>query len=280
MNSSRISTPANNKTVWQLVLVAMAAVLLTACGGGASPSSLTQNADVEMRSVRGAVVKAPVGGAVVEFFAMDFVGQPILPALASVTTAVDGSFSVPAVAAGLNLLVRSRGGSYHDESDSTGQRQITLGANEGFETLLPAGETSLTLNPYTQALVDRLRAQALRDDVPMESLIAGGRSLFQQAFGFDILTTIPTSPAAPASGSTADQINYAMALGGVANAINKQVVAAGSPTLLFQFIRNFANDFQDGVIEQEGSSNPLNLNDEIARFRNNNDPHTVVSTRL
>ncbi len=260
----------------RLVLCSAALVAITACSQG--PSS-APSATQSTRDVQGAVVKGPVRGATIEIFEIALDGQPIQPPIATAQTDEDGNFSVNGLP-DIPLLARSRGGSFFDESDPSGQRRIALGAEQGFETILPAGSSTATVNPFTQALIDKLRQQSARDNVPMASLIDGGRALFIEAFGFDILTTIPANPTSPAAGSSPDQLNYAMALGGYANAVNSMITRRGLEQPRFGYIRALATDLSDGVQDSQASGDiavagqplpPTVLNDEIRRFRNNND---------
>ncbi|MGJ8668734.1 MAG: LamG-like jellyroll fold domain-containing protein [Oceanococcus sp.] len=260
-------------------LVLLVALALSACSSGENNA----NALPQYRTVQGAVVKAPVSGASIEIAAIDRAGQPLSPAVATVTSDANGGFSIPNLPQGA-YLARSRGGRFSDESDPSGQRVVELTNQQGFETLIPVGATTATLNPFTQILVDKLRTQAAQDDVPFNSLIEGGRDVFQAAFGFDVLTTIPDNPIAPQPGTQTpketDETNYAMALGGFAQAVNAIAVSLGEPQARFDIIRQYIRDLGDGIedgnakvaLSINGVPLPIaRINEEINRFRNNND---------
>ncbi|MGH8106798.1 MAG: hypothetical protein ACREO2_10795, partial [Arenimonas sp.] len=151
---------------------------------------------------------------------------------------------------------------------------------------------SVALNLLTTALSDtavfshgnkKLVCPNLRFPAVHEAV----RAKAQSAFGFDAVTTIPPDPVAP-SGTLA-QRQYAMALGGVAQTVNEVTVKLDRAEPDICVLDAVKDDLIDGTLDgtQDGSplivgvppscgggspmpTDPLSLNQQINRFRNNN----------
>ena len=100
-------------------------------------------------TITGAITKGPVSGATVELFQVDQFGNATGALVATTTTGADGSFTVTADTTN-NLLVVTRGGVFKDESDQSGQREITLAETDTFLSILPQGSTSVAVTPLRQ----------------------------------------------------------------------------------------------------------------------------------
>jgi len=297
MNSMSIQKIKNLK----LVAVLLSCIFLTACGGGGGggeefvppPGSPPPVGP----SVTGIVTKGPINGATVRFFNINSRGVAIGDALASATTDSAGSFSVTLPAGTGTVLVESSGGSFIDESDQEPnielKRQIQFFDGQGFASILPAGATIVAINPYTHALVERARFLS-EPAGGFQGLFDTAKAILDAQAGFDVLTTIPANPIAPDASASVAQKQYALLLGGMANAINKVSIQLGQAEPSYDVIIAVAIDFVDGtldgrafgepvVVSQTGVSQagtgtspgnvlPANviLDTEITRFRNNN----------
>ncbi len=248
------------------------ALTLLACSSGEQRDAITPAATM----VSGAVTKGSTVGASISVFAFDFSGQPVGTALATTTSDANGNFQLSGLNPARAYLVRACGGAFKDESDKSGLRVVTLASNQCLESVLPAGATGVAVTPYTQALVDKIRREAVNNS--FASLLNSARSIFADAIGFDVLLTLPTDPIAP-SGSP-QQIAYDMALGGAAATMNRLAIQSGLPGFTFEIILAFSRDLSDGrldgqadgaAIEINGATlQDLDINTLIRLFRNNN----------
>lgn len=282
----------------RLILVlsfALFAGVLTACGGGggsdspaaAQPSDDTQSAPAGMRRATGTASKGPLQGAQVQLFEIDADGnktttQPV----ATGTTDIQGRFTLePPVPATQAFLVETSGGEYVDESDpAASKRRIPLQAGEGLSALLPAGATTVAITPYSHALLARARIETFNGD--FLAAFSRNRTLFQQTLGFDVANTIPQDPTQPNPSAPLAERQYALLLGGFANALNNAAVQFGLAIPSFELLQAMLVDLLDGRIDgRAGGGDPImvalpggpqplpqdiDLNAEINRFRNNN----------
>ena len=94
------------------------------------------------------------------------------------------------------------------------------------------------------------------------------------------MTTLPADPIAPEPNATEVERQYAMLLGGLANVVNRVALDAGLAGPDIASILAVVEDFSDGRIDGEIAGMPVmlngvpigvfSINEEIARFRNNN----------
>ncbi len=275
-------------------------VFLTACGGGSGGESGQQalvggSGPVVVptttsggRTVTGLASKSPIAGADVSLFEIDGFGNPLSVAVATGQTDDNGAFSL-SVDSTADLLLKTSGGVFIDESDQEPdlalKRRITLGTDEGFMSLVLANSSTAAITPFTDILVRRAQNEAAETG-GFGNKFGIVKSLIDEELGFDVISTIPANPVDPASGATAAQMQYALFLGGFANALNNISLQLGEATPTFEIIQAVAEDLSDGdldgqyfgdsiVIERSGrNSLPLpsgiDFNQELARFRNNN----------
>ena len=201
-------------------LLLLGSAALAGCGQeGAAPGTAAREA-----AVTGSVTKGPLQGATVSFFRIDAVtGSPTTFVTSAVTDA-SGNFVVTSLPAGELILAKTSGGSYVDESDpdtSASRRQITFGAGEFLEALLPAGATSIAITPYSMALYKKALVQANGGN--FANVYAAVMVQAEAAFGFDPILTLPANPITGAGGDA----QYAILLGAAAQAINAIAVSAG-----------------------------------------------------
>ncbi|MDH3646436.1 MAG: Ig-like domain-containing protein [Gammaproteobacteria bacterium] len=280
-----------NKKICRVFCVALVVSIVSACGGGGSGGDIAAPVNeapvppvISNVTVSGMVSKGPLDSADVDFIPIDAFGAVAGDPIASTTTAADGSFTATIPQGSGALLIRTSGGAYVDEADPEPdpalRRRIVLGPGEGLESLLPPGTTSVTVSIATQALLDKTRRETLGGTFLQQ--FAANRELASGAFGFDILTTMPTDTISPDQASALEQREYAMVLGGLANLVNRVSLNAGLLAPNIETILAVATDFSDGRIDGMVDGAPvlvggspivvLSLNEEIARFRNNNFP--------
>jgi hypothetical protein len=204
---------------WKAATAVACVLVLTACGGGggggsdapASTPAAPTNPGVSAppsgnsTTITGAVTKGPVAGASLSLFEMDSFGQTIGNAVATGTTTADGNFSITVPANSGNLIVIASGGSFIDESDQQPdpalKRRIQLASDETFLSVLPQGQTAVAVTPITTALVVRGRLLGGPDGSFLTKFNSSVSTMNSQA-GFNVLTTIPANPVAPAANAT------------------------------------------------------------------------------
>lgn len=239
--------------------------LLVACGGGedSAPSPSAQIADAGGRTITGVASKGPLRGATIEILLIepDGFGSSFFD---SAVTDENGRFQVTNVPPNTFLLAISSGGEFFDESDQNGQRRITLTSGQGLRAVIPPDVTTMAITPQTDALYEKTLVDlaALGPIATFDTEFQANRDLAEEAYGFDIVSTLPANPTAAGEGSRA----YAQLLGGTALALNQLAIDAGLSAMTFATIQGFVADLSDGSIDDGG----IDLDALIARFRNNN----------
>ncbi|MBT8144225.1 MAG: cadherin-like domain-containing protein, partial [Gammaproteobacteria bacterium] len=251
--------------------------------------TVTVGVPVATETVCGIVMKGALRGALVSLLPVDATGNPAGAAVAQAITDSTGRWCADVPLPRGNLLVRSSGGGFDDETDTAGNRSIVLNAGEGLETYLPGNESFVSLNVFTNAILEKSRNTA--GSGSFAGIFAADRVFYRTAFGWpaDLLATTPSDAAAldPADPETARI--YGMALGGVANVINDVAVRFARSQMTFEMIRAVIVDLSDCVLDGYHfvgatrtpvvfslSGTPTNLptdldlNLSILRFRNNN----------
>ena len=278
----------------QRVALSLGILTLVACGGGGGddPGAATTPVSntpppVQTAAVQGVAAKGLLVGATVEVFEANAFGfiDGSTP-LATTTTDANGQFSLANRPTSGNLILITRGGVYVDESDPEPdfdlKRRITLTPDQGFEALLPAGQDTLAITPFSQMVLARARAESVESNRFAE-FFAATRTRAVEVFGFDPISDLPADPIAPATTASAASRQYAMALGGFANLVNATAISVGlRPN--FPVVDALLTDLVDGrfdtldfgtLITVDTDNGPQSLpsfdfNEQIARFRNNN----------
>ncbi len=267
-------------TIQSLVAVFACGLALSGC--------LQTNDKHKTVTVKGMVAKGPLSGATVSLYDVDAAGNVSGAAVATTTTDSKGAWSVTLPAGSSLKLVRAAGGNYVDESDpepdNAKKRKVQLGASDVLEGVLYAGGNSAALTAVSHALV----RQARHESSNLNAFSAEIDSLKQRAtvaYGFDPFATQAADPLAPAAGSSAEQINYALVLGGMAYMMNSAAVDLGLPMVNYAVIDAVTKDLADGTIDgrehgvalqldiggtAKNLATNLNLAEEMRRFLNNN----------
>ncbi|NND60449.1 MAG: cadherin-like domain-containing protein, partial [Gammaproteobacteria bacterium] len=255
--------------------------------------TVTIGTPVDTEQVCGTVMKGALQQATVLLLPIGGDGYPSspVPIAAAVTNEVGNWCTQVPVSRG-DLLVRTLGGFFVDETDTTGQRVISLAPEDHLETMLPAGEYQAAVNVFTNALLIKSRL-GTRDD-EFAALFDINRELFRTAFAWgndrDLLSERPADPAQLNVVSPVIARNYGMALGGIANVVNNVSVAYAQSAMTHEMIEAVVLDLSDCWLDGHyfdpdavrtrvnfdlnGQLRPLpdslDLNLEIVRFRNNN----------
>ena len=268
---------------------------LAACGGGGSSGTAKSTGGNSpgtggqvLLQFDGNAAKGPLRSADLNIYVADGDGNRALPTpLGSTITNTLGNWSLSVTTNPGAHLIESDGGIFTDESDSNPdpalKREIQLTQGESFEALMPNGETTAALNLFTNALLVKSRNESFSGNFLV--VFGNNRLLHEQAFGFDVVTTLPTDPVTPDPASTEPQRQYAMALGGLANVLNDVAVQFGKPVPDYAMMQALVADLSDcrldgndmngqilvniDAIDQPFPNN-IDLNTQITRFRNNN----------
>ena len=287
-------SPTQTLALSKRAALATCILALAACGGGgggeqsAGSTQPVLTAPDDTPAVVGVAAKGLLVGATVEVFefnpATGFEEEST--PLTTATTDANGQFTLENRPSQADLLLLTRGGTYIDESDPepdiTLKRQITLTQNQGFEAILPAGQNTVAITPFSQMVLERARREAAESG-RFDDFFVATRARALEVFGFDPVSTLPANPITPAGNTSASSRQYAMALGGFANQVNATAITLGlQPN--FPVVAALLSDLADGrldglafdqVIEisTPSGSQPIprfDFNDQIQRFRNNN----------
>jgi hypothetical protein len=238
------------------------------------------------KSVSGSASKGPLDGATIRMYEITADGSIGTDTGITATTDANGNFTLDFTGHspdGLLHLLQASDGSYMDESDQEGIREIVI-SGVILEAILPDDASTIAITPYTNALyLKSLREAAEFSN--FEEIYSRNQDLAETAYGFNIVTTIPADPIAPGSAGE-DEKRYAQLLGGAANAMNNIAIELGHPQTNAQIIQAFIEDLSDGTVDgfvdgsvvraNEASAGALisirnvDLSREIERFRNNN----------
>ncbi len=275
-----------------LALATLFSLVLVACGGGGSDSQSLPGAavatDKGLRPVIGGVTKGPLAGSSISLYPINNAGfKTGQPAVATAVTDEQGRFTVLLPQGSGQLLVESSGGEYLDEADTepdpAKKRKINLGQGEGLQVILPADASQVAVTMVGQTLLEKARREAAGNN--FQAVFDATRQQASQVFGFDVISTLPQDPTDPDANAPLSERQFAMVLGGLANLLNRTAILLGMPAPNHAIIQAVINDFSDGsidglllgipvLVEVNQALMPLpmdlRLNDEIARFSNNN----------
>lgn len=251
-------------------------------GGGGGGSNDNATTVTQSKNINGQATKGPLQGADISFWTVSASGTKGTQILSSgdpVTATTDntGAFNVTLPDDSISVLVVTDGGTYYDEADQEGLRQINFD-DENLEALLLPNQSTVAITPFTQALLLKSRQES--DGSDFLEVYQRNKDFYAEGLGFDITTTLSANPVAPGSSATADALAYAQLLGGAANAINAIALgvdmASPEPSAVHAFIEDMADGDLDGKFFgsniQVNSQNIPNIDfgNEIERFRHNN----------
>ncbi|MDJ0881947.1 MAG: Ig-like domain-containing protein, partial [Gammaproteobacteria bacterium] len=277
----------------RLILSFLLITTLVACSSEQSPDQsaiAVSQTDEALFKVSGVVTKGPINNALLEIIAFDANdGTESGTPLATTTTDANGNWTVSITPAPtVPLLIKASGGTFIDESDPepviANKRSITFGPSESLMGVLYPGFNTASVNILTSAMIEKSRTEAAGTN--FLNVLGNNRNIATSALGFDPFTVAATNPLIPAQNASADAIEYAMYLGGIATALNTAAIKLGVAVPDYNIVSHFIQDLSDGVINGVNQvENPLlidvgngnvnfpsdiNLNNAITRFRNNN----------
>jgi len=241
----------------------------------------------ETQTYHGSAMKGPLDGSIISVYDVDAFGFKTGAAMAS-TTSVNGTWTITVSNPDNKLLlVEADGGTYIDESDTEAdiskKRKLTLQSGEVLSSFLIPGQNTADINFFTHTLTKNFQKETLNAGDSIQAFnITWSRAY--NALGFDPFSTLATNPISPASDATSAQLAYAITIGGAAQAINAATLASGQTAMNYTLIDAVSSDLADcnidGIINGVNMSDTLgipqslfdslDLNTEIARFRNNN----------
>ena len=114
------------------------------------------------------------------------------------------------------------------------RRVIQLQAGDALEAVMPAADDYLSLNLYTNAMLEKSRKETVGNE--FDQVYAANRSLMTQAMGFDPITTAPTDPGNPNPAASAAAKQYALLLGGASNVLNAVAQRSGQNAVAFNVL--------------------------------------------
>ena len=224
------------------------ATFVAGCGGGSGGGAVVAPGT----PVSGSVVKGPVSGATVNFFALNNDGSKGAQINVPATTDAAGIFStILTQAPTAPVLAEASGGSYVDEATGA---IVTLAATDVLSAVLPAGATSAAITPLTHIAATRARelARIANTAAALSAAIASSNTSVAQQYGVDnILTTVPVAAntsASAAASVTAAQRQYGLVLAGIA----QEAAILGVRTI--DLISALAKDVKDGTLNGTDSS--------------------------
>ncbi|NNM14438.1 MAG: tandem-95 repeat protein, partial [Gammaproteobacteria bacterium] len=233
--------------------------------------------------VTGSVHKGAVASSLVSLYESDRNGMPIWSKpVISATSEPDGSW-VTAVPTNKTLLIAvAEGGSFIDEtepdSNATSKRLVTLSQLPVLESVWESGQTHVSINAYTSALLRKARFESSSS---IFVTLDNNRGFAKDAFGYDPFSTRPTDPIEPDPAASTDAMNYAVFLGGFANALNANATEFNLALPTSELVDAVIEDLSDCVLDAKSFAVPVpfsssflnditDINPEIRRFRNNN----------
>jgi len=247
-----------NTMVWA-VFSLIITIGLFSCGGGGSNSITsggTTNVTGNSSTLSGSVVKGPVTGATVTFYALNADGSRGA-LLGSTITDGSGNYTITlAPKPTTPFLAVASGGSYEDEA--TGATS-TLLAGDQLRAVLPAGTVRATVTPLTEIATARALTSAATGTPSAAQLAAAVAStniaVAQQYNLADIVTTLP----APANDgltmvtATLEEKQYGLVLAGIAQNASTLGVRP------IELAAAFAEDAKDGVFDGTNNGVPIHV---------------------
>jgi len=283
------------------LLILVSTLLLYACSGESdeiispqidpvavdSPVTMVSSSDIV---ITGAAAKGGLINATINLYTIDSQGfKTASSPVATTVTDTGGEFTLTIPPNSGALLIETSGGEFIDESDQEPdvnlKRRIQFEVGEGLTALLPENETKVAITLISQAILLQSRRDARSGD--FLTVFASNQSAATSIYGFDPVTTIPADTINPDPAEGMENRQYALVLGGIANAINRISLELGVAMPTFEIILAVAEDLSDGnlnglvdggpiVLDVKGNGtlvslpNGITLNSEINRFRNNN----------
>lgn len=233
----------------KISLVIFCGALIVSCGGGGSGSSTPAATSY---TISGNVVKGPIIGASVTFFALNADGSKGTQ-LGTTTTDANGNYNVNLTPApSTPFLAEALGGTYVDEATGA---TTTLLATDKINAALPAGTTNATVTPLTHIAASRALALAASGTAIATAVDSSNNGVASQYGLADIVTVLPPAANNAIGMSTATQAekDYALVLAGIAQLANSVGVRA------IDLAVALAEDAKDGILNGKNSATAINV---------------------
>ncbi len=239
-----------------LVLAALSATVLVACGGGAADGS--GSTSVTTGTVSGTATKGPVGGATVRAYALNngIKGE----SLGSGQTDSRGNFTIKVEAYTGPMLLQVRGGSYADEATGTRMSMLDTEMTCAVPSIsITAGSatTGVQITPLTSmahAWAADMAGGMTATNIATANMRVGAAYLGP---GMDIVMTHPIDPTVvgSANGASIDAKNYGMILA----AMSQQALQLGMTTTSSAMVAAMHDDAADGIMDGMMSGIPVRM---------------------
>lgn len=239
-----------------MVLGALSATVLVACGGGAGDGS--GSTSVATGTISGTATKGPVSGATVRAYALNngVKGE----SLGSGQTDSRGNFTVRVEAYSGPMLLQMRGGSYTDEATGLRMNMLDAGMTCAVPSIsITAGSatTGVQITPLTSmahAWAERMAGGMTATNIATANMRVGATYLGP---GMDIVMTHPIDPTmvGSANGASIDAKNYGMILA----AMSQQAQRLGMTTTSSPLVTAMHDDATDGVMDGMMNGTPVRM---------------------
>lgn len=223
-----------------LIFLGLGLTVLAGCGGGGGASAPTPT--ITTSTVSGNMVKGPVSGAAISFYALNADGSKAAQ-LGTTVSDTKGNYTVTLTPAPTTpFLAETSGGTYVDEVTGL---NVVLSATDKLTAVLPVGTTRATVTPLTH--IAAARAQALAaGGTPLATAVDSSNTGVATQYGIaDIVATL--SPAANNATSVAtasrDERIYALVLAGIVQQASSVGVRA------IDLANALAEDAKDGILD-------------------------------
>jgi len=201
--------------------------------------------------VTGSVVKGPVSGATVTFYALNANGTKGREWGAG-TTGTDGTFSIALndVLSASPFYAESMGGSYREEASGS---TVALGAADMVSAVLPAGTRHVVLSVLTHMAAERAKDMAAAG-IPLDQAVDSANAGVEMQYRLGgIVGTRPATVDDPAGvgGASLEQRNYGLVLAGLSQE------AATLNVRTIDLAQALADDISDGILDGLKNGNPI-----------------------
>jgi hypothetical protein len=201
-----------------------------------------------VNTISGNVVKGPVAGATVNFFALNIDGSKGA-LLGTTTTDSSGNYTVTLTSAPkAPILSEASGGSYVNEVTEVTE---VLSSTDVLSAVLPIGTTQATVTPLTHMAASRARALAASGISLVAAVDAANIGIAQQYNLSDILGTLPVAAgdAAQIQSANRQQRDYGLILAGLT-----REATISLDVRPIDLAAALAIDMDDGILDGLGSS--------------------------
>lgn len=249
----KVRTDSMTKTRSALLAVALLSVY--GCGGGGDDpvtDPVIPPPPATSSTISGGVVKGPVTGATVTFFALNTNGSKGAQ-LGTTTTDSSGNFTVTVTPAPTTpFLAETSGGTYVDEATGT---TVTLAAADKLTAVLPAGTTSATVTPLTHIAAARAQALAASGTSLATAVNSSNTGVASQYGIADIVGTLPPAAnnATSVATTTREERLYSLVLAGIAQQAN------GAGVRSMDLAKALAEDAKDGIFDGKNGAAAISV---------------------